>query len=171
LSAAKRDAIAQMPYRPVTRFLLQTRDPFWRAQGWNGAARTDAPAELWDASAGQLSARGLISVTAGGRADVQARVQALSETERVRYGVDIAKAAFPEIGTQFQKGLTQNWSSDPWARGGFAIFYPNQMTRWGDVIGRAEGPMHFAGEHTSPWQGWIEGALWSADRVFQEILG
>ena len=80
-------------------------------------------------------------------------------------------AAFPDIERRFQKGLTQNWSDDPWARGGFAIFYPGQMTGWGNAIARAEGRMHFAGEHTSPWQGWMEGALWSADRVFQEILG
>jgi monoamine oxidase len=171
LSPSKRDAVANLPYRTVTRFLLQTRTPFWRAAGWNGAARTDAPAELWDAGAGQLSARGLVSITAGGRPDMHARFAAMSEAERVQNGIAIASGAFPGVSAQFQKGITQNWAADPWARGGFAVFLPGQMTRWGDNLGRAEGRLYFAGEHTSPWQGWIEGALYSADRVFQEILG
>jgi monoamine oxidase len=170
-SAAKADAIANLPYRTVTRFLLQTRTPFWRAAGLSGAARSDAPAELWDAGTGQLSARGLISITAGGRADMHERFAAMTEAQRVQDGVEIARRAFPEIAAQFQKGITQNWSLDPWARGGFAIFFPGQMTRWGGVLARSEGRIHFAGEHVSPWQGWIEGSLWSADRVFQEILG
>jgi hypothetical protein len=29
--------------------------------------------------------------------------------------------------------------------------------------------MHFAGEHTSPWPGWMQGALESAKRVTKEI--
>jgi monoamine oxidase len=170
-SAAKADAIANLPYRPVTRFLLQTRTRFWRQTGHSGAARTDAPAELWDASAGQLSARGLLSVTAGGTPESQARFARMSEADRVRSGVQIATPPFPAVTREFQKGITQNWSLDPWARGGFAIFFPGQMTRWGNILGRPEGRIHFAGEHVSPWQGWIEGSLWSADRAFQEILG
>jgi monoamine oxidase len=30
--------------------------------------------------------------------------------------------------------------------------------------------MHFAGEHTSPWTGWMEGALESGERAAREVL-
>jgi monoamine oxidase len=34
-----------------------------------------------------------------------------------------------------------------------------------------EGRVHFAGEHTSLWIAYMNGALESAERVVQEILG
>lgn len=171
LSPLAREMVTTLPYRPVARFLLQTERRFWQTQQLSGAARTDAPAELWDASAGQLSVRGLLSVTAGGTPDVQSRLAGLSEEGRVRFGASIAAAAFPDLQGRFQKGITQNWAEDPWARGGFAVFYPGQLSRWGAALGRTEGRIHFAGEHVSPWPGWMEGSLWSADRAFNEILG
>jgi len=32
-----------------------------------------------------------------------------------------------------------------------------------------EGRVHFAGEHTSPWSGWMEGALESGLRAAREV--
>jgi monoamine oxidase len=32
-----------------------------------------------------------------------------------------------------------------------------------------EGRVHFAGEHTSPWPGWIQGALHSGLRAASEV--
>ena len=58
----------------------------------------------------------------------------------------------------------------PWSRGAFAVSYPGQMTQWGTDGWYPEGRIHFAGEHVSPWPGWMEGALWSAERAVQEIL-
>ncbi|HEY0533148.1 MAG TPA: FAD-dependent oxidoreductase [Actinoplanes sp.] len=37
------------------------------------------------------------------------------------------------------------------------------------MIPRAEGRLHFAGEHTSLKHSWIEGALESAERVALEV--
>jgi len=37
-------------------------------------------------------------------------------------------------------------------------------------IARAEGKVHFAGEHSSPWHGgWMQGALESGERAAREI--
>jgi monoamine oxidase len=44
------------------------------------------------------------------------------------------------------------------------------MSAWADIMGKAEGRVHFAGEHLSPWNGWMEGALWSGERAAQEII-
>jgi monoamine oxidase len=170
LSPLKRAAISGMVYRPVTRFLLQTETPVWRARGLSGVARTDAPAELWDGAANQQGPQGLLSVTAGGSGRTRAALAGASETERIRAGLTLAAQAFPDIAAAFQRGFTKDWSEDPWSGGGFAVFYPGQMTQWGSAIWRTEGRLHFAGEHTSPWPGWMEGALWSAERAFQEIL-
>jgi monoamine oxidase len=39
------------------------------------------------------------------------------------------------------------------------------------VMRQTEGRVHFAGEHTSLWTAWMNGALESAERVTREIIG
>jgi len=170
LPPEKSQIISAMIYRSSIRFLLQTNEPYWLDQGLSGAARTSAPCEIWDGSVGQLSVNGLLSVTAGGQPAMRERFAALSEEARLRLGVEMAEGAFPDLPEHYQKGFTQNWTEDPWSRGAFAVSSPGQMTRWGTTAWRPEGRLHFAGEHASPWPGWMEGALWSAERAVQEIL-
>jgi monoamine oxidase len=43
------------------------------------------------------------------------------------------------------------------------------MTKFLPTLGRPEGRIHFAGDHTSPTPGWMEGALHSAERVVKEV--
>jgi monoamine oxidase len=170
LSPEKRAIISAMPYRSSIRFLLQSDTAFWRMRGLSGAARTNAPCEIWDASFGQLSVHGLLSVTAGGRADMRARFAEMDEQAQLALGSDMAEAAFPGFKSHYQKGFTQNWTDDLWSKGAFAVSHPGQMTRWGEKAWTPEGRIHFAGEHVSPWPGWMEGALWSAERAVQELL-
>jgi monoamine oxidase len=169
-SDEKRAIIGQMPYRASLRFLLQTRAPFWEPRGLSGAARTDAPCEIWNGSHGQLSVNGLLSVTAGGKPGMSAHLSNLSPYEQLQWGREIADTAFPGFAAAYQKGITQNWTDDPFSRGAFAVFHPGQMTRWGEKAYAPEGRVHFAGDHVSPWPGWMEGALWSAERALQELL-
>jgi uncharacterized protein with NAD-binding domain and iron-sulfur cluster len=44
------------------------------------------------------------------------------------------------------------------------------MTAMMPEIARPEGRIHFAGEHTSSWMGWMEGALLSGERAAQEVI-
>jgi len=170
LSPEKREVISNLPYRSSVRFLLQTDRSYWRDQGLSGAARTSAPCEIWDGSFGQLSVNGLLSVTAGGQPAMRERFAALAPDEQLRLGISMAEGAFSDLEGHYQKGFTQNWTDEPWSRGAFAVSYPGQMTSWGTKGWDPEGRIHFAGEHVSPWPGWMEGALWSAERTVQEIL-
>ena len=36
-------------------------------------------------------------------------------------------------------------------------------------LARPEGRVHFAGDHTSPWPGWMNGALQSGARAAREV--
>jgi monoamine oxidase len=164
----KMRAIETLSYYPATRFLFQTRNRFWQESGLSGAARTDFAVETWDMSAGQSGTRGILSTTAGGRMD-EALVP-LDPTARGRAGRKMLSQAFPDADPAIDISVTRRWSEDPWARGAFAAFAPGQMTTLMPAIARAEGRVHFAGEHTSPWTGWMEGALRSAARVAEEIL-
>jgi hypothetical protein len=43
----------------------------------------------------------------------------------------------------------------PWQKGAFALHTPGQIG-FLDVLAKTEGRVHFAGEHTSPWTGWMQ---------------
>jgi monoamine oxidase len=67
------------------------------------------------------------------------------------------------------RGQTQSWMRDPYAFGEAAVLAPAQLTWFQPAIRTPEGPVHFAGEHTSLKHAWIEGALESAVRAAMEI--
>jgi monoamine oxidase len=168
-SLAKTQIIADLSYHEGTRFLLQTKSRFWQGQRLNGGARTDGPADIWDMSFGQRGTRGLISLTTG-NAQIDHKLGGMNPQGRTAFGIGLAAAAYPEIPAQVEKSFMQRWTGEPYARGAFVIFRPGQMTQWAKDIGKPEGRVHFAGEHIAPWNGWMEGALWSGERAAQEIL-
>src|SRR6185295_10183467 len=58
-SADKERIVNDLPYFEATRFLLQSRNRFWRDTGLSGSARTDGPAEVWDCTYDLRGARGI----------------------------------------------------------------------------------------------------------------
>ncbi|MFJ9736836.1 flavin monoamine oxidase family protein [Streptomyces sp. NPDC101166] len=66
-------------------------------------------------------------------------------------------------------GRTQSWLRDPYAYGEASVLLPGQHTELLTAIPAAEGPLHFAGDHTSVKPAWIEGAVESAVRAALEI--
>jgi monoamine oxidase len=167
-SDTKMRAIAETSYYPATRLLLQTARRAWTKAGLSGAARTDFAAETWDESAAQPGPRGLLSVTVGGRMD--ASLANVEPGQRERAARSFTVQVFPEIETDIESLVSVRWSEEPGAGGAFAAPGPGQMTEFMPIVGRPEGRVHFAGEHTSPWMGWMEGAVRSGERAAKEIL-
>ncbi|MFF8906494.1 flavin monoamine oxidase family protein [Streptomyces olivaceoviridis] len=66
-------------------------------------------------------------------------------------------------------GRTQSWLRDPYAYGEASVLLPGQHTELLPSIPVPEGPLHFAGDHTSVKPAWIEGALESAVRAALEV--
>ena len=64
----------------------------------------------------------------------------------------------------------KSWDQDPWARGAYPYFTPEQFVEMREHIASREGRIFFAGEHTSTYSSWMEGALQSGKRVAEEIL-
>jgi monoamine oxidase len=167
-SPLKSEAIAKLGYYEATRFLIETKTRFWEARKLSGSARSDGPGDIWDGSFGQKGRAGVLSLTTGGRA-IETKLSALNEDGRRAAGVALTEAAFPELKNQLQGVRIQRWVDEPFARGAFSMFGPGEMTRWTTAMLAPEDRVHFAGEHLSPWSGWMEGALWSGDRVAQEL--
>ncbi|MGW7052475.1 flavin monoamine oxidase family protein [Streptomyces sp. NPDC054887] len=68
-------------------------------------------------------------------------------------------------------GRTQSWQRDPYAYGEASVLLPGQHTEIFPDTRTPEGPLYFAGCHTSLKPAWIEGALESAVRAALEVHG
>ncbi len=167
LSTAKRDAIRNQNYSRTVKVFLQTRSRFWLAGGLSGNATTDLPIERLTPDPG-TSATERGALTAYPIGPYTAELERMTEEERVAAAHKQARQIFPELDTEFEGGLAHCWGLDPWQRGSFALHTPGQIG-YIETLGRREGRIHFAGEHTSAWTGWMQGALESARRVVGEI--
>ena len=78
------------------------------------------------------------------------------------------EAMYPGLAKEVEGSQSFSWARDPWSKGELSQFNPGQYKTLGALAG-AEGRIHFAGEHTSNWGGWMEGALESAVRCVGEI--
>ena len=169
LSRLKEQAIERLSYYDGVRFVLQAKRPFWKTAGLSGSARTDRATEIWDAADNKAApSRGILAATAGG--EIGRRARGMTPEASLSLGVDLVADAFPAIRSEFEKGAVHHWSAEPWARGAFAVYRPGEMTTLMPELASAEDGLHFAGEHTSVWTGWMEGALESGERAAREVL-
>ena len=163
LSSKKRKAIEETTYGSITRAFIQTANRRWGDKGLNGFGVTDDPMEVWQPTFTQASRRAILMAYARGR--YSERLTAMKEAERVGHITARMEAMFPGAVAEVETGLTKCWDLDEWARGAWAD------TNWGRLhkVFRAEGRLHFAGDHLSTASSWMQGALESGNRVAREV--
>jgi monoamine oxidase len=168
-SREKQLAIEQLEYTSVARVYVQTRKRFWLASGLSGSASTDLPImNVTERTINQPGSRGILeSYTAGPQAR---RLTAMKNSLRVSATLAGMKQVYNDLPEYFEGGAAKCWDEDEWARGAYAWFRPGQMSSLLPHIARAEGRIHFAGEHASTSPGWMQGALESGNRVAREII-
>jgi monoamine oxidase len=167
-SAAKQEVIRELPNTSVARVFLQMKEAFWTAQGLNGAAFTDLPImSIYPSYEAQSGGKGVLSCYAAGR---QARyITAMSPAQRIEFALDHVAKVFPEAPKYFEAAAVKCWDEDVFARGGYIWCRPGQVGRFVPLAPLPEGRVHFAGDHTSAFPGWIEGAIQSGLRCSHEI--
>lgn len=103
--------------------------------------------------------------------DDASRWDSLDDNERYDYALRGMQDLHGERIKEFYtgRGQTQSWLRNRYALGEAAVFTPGQFTYLHPSIPTPEGPVHFAGEHTSLKHAWVEGAVESAVRVALEV--
>ncbi len=164
LSVHKRCAVEACEMSRVVKLTWEFETPWWKDQGWGGSMKCDGPIQqTWDASFGD--AHLLTAYVCG-----QSAVEWANLDDPVRAGIFELGNLIPEAATTYKRGWFANWQSDPFSRGAFSHLAPGYVLEHMEFIGKPEGRIHFAGEHTASWIGFIEGALESAERVVPEVL-
>lgn len=139
----------------------------WLDDGSDGRVLSDrAYGELWETTAGQPGDRGILTAllsshdgaALGALPDVDARVR--RDVERLFPG---------SIGLALETVVT-DWTNDPWSLGCYAAFQPGQLRSAWDLLRSRHGRVVLAGEHTSVFAGYVEGALESGARAAEMVL-
>jgi monoamine oxidase len=167
-SPGKRRAIEQLPYQSVTRVFLQSRRRFWIEEGLSGRAITDLPLmKLQHTTVTQGGTRGILSSYMEG--EQERIVRAMGEVERLSFTLGQMEKLYPGMSENYEGGKSKCWDEDEWARGAYALFRVGQMSSLLPHMTRPEGRVHFVGEHTSVWSGFMQGAFESGLRAVREV--
>jgi len=170
LSSGKLQVIRELEYAPVDKVFLQMEEQFWKTQGLSGHADTDLALSGTFSAIGPESSdeRGLL-LTTPSLQDATV-LDALSEDAGIQASLSNADQVFPGARKHFEAARSKSWQFDPWHKGALPKYAPGKLS---DIaIGaRRQGRILFAGEHTSRWNGWMQGAFESAHRAVREIAG
>ena len=167
-SDVKQRAINELKLTPVTRTYLQFGSRVWEQAGFNGYGLSDLPIQnTYSPTLVQEGKPGILTSYTGGQRAID--LGKMSESDRQSFVLQEMGNLFNGLDSQYLSGTSQIWHEDQFARGAFTYFEPGQMTTLLPIAQRPEGRIHFAGEHTSAWHGWMNGALESGNRAAAEV--
>ena len=173
-SDRKMAAIRELQYMAAARCYFQTRTRFWQhdplgALGGLNLVGTDTTAgRVWNTSSQQPD--GTLGMVHAYMFDTAALEFSSHGHRRVAAMRKLFHRLLPGIQDQIVGVAHKAWQEDPWAGGGWGWTQPSELEWMFPAMRQPEGRVHFAGEHTSLWITWMNGALESAERVVHEIL-
>ena len=165
-SDRKAAAIRNLYLSPVTRVFVQTKTRSWERKGLNGFATVDQPMELWSPTHNQPGTRGILMSYMYER--MARDYSAKTPQVRIDRTIELFERVHPGVREDFETAATWSWSDEPYSRGAFTTVRAGEFPQLAHVA-TPEGRVHFAGEHASPWLGWIQGALHSGLRAANEV--
>lgn len=169
LPSAHQNMVNELSYGSVTKVLIEYRKRFWNDRGWNGRLATDSPiGYTWHATSHIEDERGILTIYTGGGPGE--RFAALTDEERIRVAVTEIEKIFPGSSALIEHTFTVAWPNEPFTRGSYAAFAPGEVTAHWKTLFEPAGRLFLAGEHATPIQGFMEGAVESGQRVAGMIL-
>ncbi|GAB3642171.1 flavin monoamine oxidase family protein [Spirosoma arcticum] len=171
LPAQRAQLIQRMPMGAVCKCYAIYDKPFWRKQGLNGLAATpDGHVTVtFDNSPEDGSQGVMMGFVLGNQAK---EFSGLSDEDRKLSALHAFATFFgPEALTPVRY-LDHSFMNEEWSRGCYAgVPGPGFWTTLGPVLRQPVGRIHWAGTETSDvWNGYIDGAVRSGERVAQEVM-
>jgi monoamine oxidase len=168
LPVAVAGAISRLQCGVGTKTLLQYRRRVWRDQGFDGDTDSDLTFNTtWEATDQQSGRAGILLVyTVGANGE---RFTRLPAQARVDTAVSQLDRVYPGSKRELEHSFAQAWATDPYAGGTYSAYAPGQITAFWTALRQPVGRRWFAGEHTDPLTGYMEGAIRSGKRVAAAI--
>ncbi len=171
LPVQRQQLMPQLPMGAAWKCYAIYDRPFWREQGLNGLAATpDGYVTVTFDNSPKGGSRGILMGFVLGQ---KAReFTNLSDTERRQSALQSFTTFFGPQAAQPQHYLDHSYLNEPWSKGCYAaVPQPGFWTSVGPALRQPVGRIHWAGTETSDvWNGYIDGAVRSGERVAREIL-
>jgi monoamine oxidase len=168
LSNEKRDASNGGYYfAPSTRVFIQFKNRFWENGGLNGWGYTDWPEEIWQPSWNRDGTKGILLSYL--RYEQATDIDLLPENDRIENVINRWENVLPGAESNIDTGLSFSWMQENWSRGAWASPSEEENELYSAHIGKTEGRVYFAGEHTTEYHGWMQGAIQSGIRAAEGI--
>jgi len=169
----KKEILSQRTHMgAIIKIFMIYEKPFWLDMGYSGEVFLDTGpvANYYDASDHSKKIFALIGLIGGKYAlkclemTKEERKHAVLEQLHTLFG-DIAKKGVRDY-------VEKDWISDEFRRGGYLTIYPpNTFSHLFPEIFKSHGRIYFAGtESAHSWNGYMEGALNSAEKTTNEVL-
>jgi monoamine oxidase len=184
--ALKQTAIGQLGYGTISKLVLEFDQRYWSDHGpWpsphGGFLATDLDMQtVWDASAGQEGAHGLLlDYTSGRRGAAYAPPAPYTTSDDfpgiqsyARDCLEQLERIYPGISAHYNgKAALSYATGDPRLLGSYSCWRVGQYTQFAGYEAARQGSIHFAGEHCSlEFQGYMEGAAREGARAAREII-
>jgi monoamine oxidase len=152
------------------KFLMKTRDLFWRVSHLGPDSLGDGPIHLtWHTTQRQkVAGAGVVAFSGGPAADT---CRSWTAAERTPNYLAALSKIYPGIGASFERARFMDWPSDVWVKGSYSFPAPGEVTTLGPQLQEPLARRVFlAGEHTCyAFVGYMEGALQSGARAAKRI--
>lgn len=153
------------------KFLMKTKDQFWRRGGLAPDLMTDGPVHLtWHTTLNQkVAGAGVVAFSGGASADT---CRSWAPAERTERYLAALSPVFRGLRSSFERARFMDWPSDPWVKGSYSFPAPGEVTTLGPQLQQPLAKRVFlAGEHTCyAFVGYMEGALQSGARAAKRIV-
>lgn len=168
----QRDHLTQrMPMGACIKIQCFYDTPFWREDGLSGmAVNQDGPISLTYDNSPPSGLPGVLVCFIEG--DDAKDWTGRSAGERRTAVLNALARLFGPRALEVREFIEQSWLEEEYSRGGYAGFMvPGVWTRLGPALTAPCGLIHWAGTETAArWQGYMDGAIRSGERVAAEIL-
>ena len=128
------------------KFLMKTKDEYWKASHLSPDAFTDGPVHLtWHTTENQkVAGAGVVAFSGGPAADM---CRGWSATERTGNYLTALSKIYPGLRASFERGRFMDWPSDPWVKGSYSFPAPGEVTTLGPQLQQPlAGRVFLAGE-------------------------
>jgi monoamine oxidase len=179
LSAEKRKVIRTMGMGTNAKIHLELSRKTWPSLGYSGATYGEwrRLACGWDdcVQLGPDASPALYLAFPGGRAGASGLTGAAhgpAPAADVAFALGELEHVFPGTTAAFTgRAYEDHWALDPWVQGAYSYYRVGQAASYGQIAGRTEGRILFAGEHTSIANiGFLDGAVETGERAARHLL-
>ena len=170
----KKTAIEELGMGVNTKLHVQFVKRFWNELGNNGETFADTGYhQTFEPSRAQQGKSGILVNFTGG--ETAAKQFALTDEvleETTKKFLDKLTLVLPGSVSNWN-GLStiDHWLSNQWTKGSYSYWKVGQYTKFASIVGKREGNIFFAGEHTSiKYTGYLNGAVETGERAAQEVI-